>query len=251
MATATMERPGERTGVRFVEAVPFVGAGAFVLAGVWYWLIAAHVSVSRSPAPGGSLDAGLTRYYTWFAGTLTQERLDTALALVAFACLAATGAWVAARLETDAGRFGALLVGLGSVLWIAGNVMQLGGHRAVGLMATHGNPIETTNSIAFTIDMIDDAFELAAFAAIGVGMLAFAIAAARAFGRAWRTTSLVVAVVTGALAAAYVTGPDGLVETLLVVGAVVLLPVWLVLTGRALGPGASTAPSEDGSRRIA
>ena len=77
MATAAMERPEARTGVRFTTAVPTVGAGAFVLAGVWYALIAAHVSVSAPPAPGGSLDAGLIRYYTWFATTLNQERLDT------------------------------------------------------------------------------------------------------------------------------------------------------------------------------
>src|SRR6266508_5839550 len=59
-------------------------------------------------------------------------------------------------------------------LWVVGNVALLGGHRAIGLMATHGNPLETVGSIHFSIDIIDDAFELAAFALIGVGMLAFA-----------------------------------------------------------------------------
>ncbi|MGZ4150534.1 MAG: hypothetical protein ACXVQJ_10865, partial [Actinomycetota bacterium] len=131
--------------------------------------------------------------------------------------------------------FGAVLVGLGSALWIVGNVVQLGGHRAVGLMATHGNPIETTNSIAFTIDTIDDALEVAALVAIATGMLAFGAASMRAVGTTWRTTSLVTGVVTGALAVAYVTGPDGLVNALLVLGAVVVLPAWLVLTGRTFG----------------
>jgi hypothetical protein len=235
MTTAAMERPEARTGVRLTTAVPTVGAGAFVLAGAWYWMIEARVTVSAPPAAGGSLDAGLTRYFTWFATTLTQERLDTGLAIVGFACLAAAASWMASRTRSDAGRFGAVLVGLGSALWIVGNVVQLGGHRAVGLMATHGNPIETTNSIAFTIDTIDDAFELAAFAAIAAGMLAFGAAARRAGGTTWRTTTLVAGVVTGTLAVVYVTGPDGLVNALLVLSAVVVLPAWLVLTSRTLG----------------
>jgi hypothetical protein len=36
-------------------------------------------------------------------------------------------------------------------------------------MATHHNPIETVNAILFATDTIADAFELAAFAVLGVG----------------------------------------------------------------------------------
>jgi hypothetical protein len=59
-------------------------------------------------------------------------------------------------------------------------------------------------------------------------------------GSAWRTGSLLSGVVAGALAVAYVTGPDGLVNTLLVLGGVVALPAWLLLTRRALRDGPKT-----------
>jgi len=55
---------------------------------------------------------------------------------------------------TARARTSALATGVSSLLWITGNVLELGGHRAVGLMATHANPIQATNAIAFTIDMI-------------------------------------------------------------------------------------------------
>jgi hypothetical protein len=64
-------------------------------------------------------------------------------------------------------------IGAGAMLWVVGNVVQLGGYRAVGLMATHRNPPATVGSIHFT-DLIDDAFELASFALLEVGMFAFA-----------------------------------------------------------------------------
>jgi hypothetical protein len=76
-------------------------------------------------------------------------------------------------------------------------------------MATHGNPIETVNAIGFTIDTIDDAFELTAFALIGAGTLAFA----------W--------------VALHDRRAD-LVDVLLVTGGVVLMPAWLVWSGRLL-----------------
>jgi hypothetical protein len=52
-------------------------------------------------------------------------------------------------------------------------------------MATHANPIETTNSIAFTTDVTADACALAAFTLIGTGMLTFAAAALSRGHRAW------------------------------------------------------------------
>jgi hypothetical protein len=61
------------------------------------------------------------------------------------------------------------------------------------------------NAIGFTIDTIDDAFELAAFGLIGVGTLAFAWVGLRN-GRApvgWGWLSLAVGVVTLLLSGAY------------------------------------------------
>jgi hypothetical protein len=233
MATTTYGRTTKEREVKLVPVLATVGAAGFLLSSLWFGLIDAHVSVGAPPAGTGlSPDARLHAYYTWFIGTLGQERLDTAIAIMAFACLAGVAACVAARLPGDGARVGGVLVVLGSALWIGGNVMQLGGHRAVGLMATHGNPIDATNSIAFTIDTLDDAFELAAFAIMAVGAAMFGVFAGGASKSGWRSASFVLATVLAALAASYVTGPDALVNGLLVIGGIVMVPAWLLLTAR-------------------
>ena len=138
-----------------------------------------------------------------------------------------------------------MLVGAGAAPGITGSVLQLGGHRAVGLMATHANPIQTTNSIAFTIDMIAAAFALAAFALIGVGMLAFAVTAARehAGHRAWAGYTIVVALTLLVLAWSYAAGNGSLSDLLLIADGLLLLPLWLIWTGRIGGiePGSPSA----------
>jgi hypothetical protein len=118
----------------------------------------------------------------------------------------------------------------GAGLWVIGNVLQLGGHHAVGLMATHGNPIETVGSISFTVDLIDDAFELAAFVMLGTGMLllgrgAVATGADRA---AWGRYTMVVAGAMLATAVGYAVDDGDWVNALLVLSGVALLPGWLV-----------------------
>jgi hypothetical protein len=136
-------------------------------------------------------------------------------------------------------RIGALTSGAGALLWITGSVVQLGGHRAVGLMATHTNPFQTTNSIAFTIDTVGAAFALAAFALIGAGMLALAAAAAREHPgrRAWARYTALVALTLLVLAGSYAAGSGNLTDLMLIADGVVLLPVWLIWTGHIGGTG--------------
>src|SRR4029077_9327960 len=102
---------------------------------------------------------------------------------------------------------------------------------------THTNPIQTTNSIAFTIDMIAAAFTLAAFALIGAGMLAFAATAARAHAghRAWAGYTIVIALTLLVLAWSYAAGNGSLSDLLLIADGLVLLPLWLIWTGRIGG----------------
>jgi hypothetical protein len=80
--------------------------------------------------------------------------------------------------DRTAASTGSFLNVAGAAAWTAGSLFLLGGHRAVGLMATNVNPIQTTNSISFTIDTTSEAFSLAAFTLLAAGMLAFARAAA-------------------------------------------------------------------------
>jgi hypothetical protein len=120
----------------------------------------------------------LRRFVDWQVSTFTQERLDIAIAIVAFLALIGLGFALREYLGGD----GALTAGasvavaLGSSLWIVGNVMELGGHRALELFARTGNDLGPFDAIQFTVAEIDDWFELTGFALIGVGILAFAAA---------------------------------------------------------------------------
>ncbi len=129
---------------------------------------------------------------------------------------------------------GVALVGAGAATWVTGSILELGGHRAVGLMATHTNPIQTTNSIAFTIDTVAAAFALAAFAFIGLGMLAVAAAAVREYSdrRAWAGYTILIAATLLVLAWSYATANSDLSDLLLFAVGVAPLPLWLIWTSR-------------------
>src|SRR6266540_955036 len=196
------------------DLVAYVGAAAFVMAAVWYGLTARFITLAKPPAfnPNAPLDAELHRWFNWFVTTLPQERLDTGIAIIGFLCLVPLAAFARDLLGRDRvlARVGSAAMPAGALLWVAGNVLRLGGHQAAGLMATHHNPVGTVNAILFTVDTIADAFELAAFAVLGVALLTFAVAG-----------------VAGA-------ADRDLIDPLLVTGGALLLPVWLVWTGRLL-----------------
>jgi len=250
METQTIERVrATRAAGGPASVLAYAGAAAFVVAAGWFWLATKNVTVAAPPQIGPHVPSvqGMRIYYRWQVITLPQERFYTVIAIAGFICLAMAASYLR---DTGAGgrrltRIGALLVGAGAATWITGSILQLGGHRAVGLMATHTNPIQTTNSIAFTIDMIAAAFALAAFAFIGAGMLAFAAAAARehAGHRAWTGYTIVTALTLLALAWSYAAGNDSLPDLLLIADGLVLLPLWLIWTGRIGGiePGSPSA----------
>ena len=226
--------------------VAYVGAAAFVF-----------VTVARPPwfDPDVPLDAELHRWFAWVVTILPRERLDMGVAIAGFLCLVPLAGFARDLFGRHRvlARIGAMGLSNGALLWVTGNLLQLGGHRAAGLMATHRNPIQTVNAILFTVDTIDDAFELAAFAVLGVALLALAGAAIggpignRAVSRAWCGYSLLLGVVLLALSGAYAyAAADGdLVGLLLgrrcptdtshlLGGGALLLPVWLLWTGRLL-----------------
>ena len=231
------------------SAAAYAGAAAFLVAAVWYALIVAEITVASEPQPrpGQAREEWLHTYYAWFASTLRQERYYTGAAIVAFLSLMSTAAFVRNTLarRRPFASFGAQMMGAGAIVWVVGAVVSIGGHRAVGLMTGRGDPIETVNSIAWTIDTINDAFELAGSALLGAGMLALAWAGtqARSRARAWSRYTLTVGLVLLATAGAYAAQSFDLVDLLLVTGGTVLLPSWLVWTGRLLrGPTEAPTP---------
>jgi hypothetical protein len=238
MLTKTIGRVRARPAARPAAVAANAGAAAFLIAAGWLLLATKNVTVAAPPRSGPHVPSlqAMHIYYRWQITTLPQERYYTSIAIVGFICLAVAASYlrgVAARGRTLA-TAGAVLVGAGAATWIAGSILELGGHRAVGLMATHANPIQTTNSIAFTIDTIAAAFALTAFALIGIGMLALAAAAAREPGSrpAWTWYTIVIAVALLVLAWSYATGNSDLSDLLLIAIGVVPLPLWLIWTSR-------------------
>jgi hypothetical protein len=238
METQTIEQVQARRAADPRKLVAYAGAAAFVIAAGWFWLATKDVTVAAPPLIGPHVppDQGMRIYYRWQATTLPQERYYTVIAIVGFICLATAVSWI--RHVVSPGRAltttGAVLVGVGAATWITGNVLVLGGHRAVGLMAAHTNPIQTTNSIAFTIDTIAAAFALAAFAFIGLGMLAVAAAAARqdAGHRAWAVYTIAIALTLLVLAWSYAAGNSDLSDLLLFAVGIAPVPLWLIWTCR-------------------
>jgi hypothetical protein len=260
--TAATDDIHARTPSRRVSLIPapaadlvaYVAAAAFVVAAVWYGLTTRFVTVANQPAPNHSvpLDAELHRWLNWFFITLPQQRLDTGVAIAGFLCLVPLAAFARDLLGRDRvlARVGSLAMPTGALLWVAGNLLQLGGQRAAGLMATHRNPIQTVNAILFTVNTIDEAFKLVALVVLGVALLAFAgaavggVAGSRAVPRAWCGYSLLLGVVLLALSGADAAN-DNLIDLLLgkqcptdtshlLAGGALLLPVWLLWTGRLL-----------------
>jgi hypothetical protein len=241
MQTQTLDRQRTNRSGGQAGVVAVVGAAAFVIAAAWFWLTTKGVTVAPAPRIGPDVapQQGLRIYYRWQATTLTQERYYTVLAIAGFLCLAAAASSVRDRLGRDRppARIGSPLVGVGALLWITGSILRLGGHHAVGLMATHANPIQATNSIAFTIDAISQAFALAAFALAGAGMLALAAAAQRHEYRGWVIYTIVTALTMLATAGAYAIGNDNFLDLMLIASGGVLLPVWLIWASRIGGTG--------------
>jgi hypothetical protein len=217
----------------------YAGAAALLVAAAWYALVVAEVVVPAEPRlqSGQSREEWLQTYFSWFASTLVDERFHGGAAIIGFLCLLATAAFLRDELEPERAltKLGAQAVAAGAIIWVVGNVAALGGHHAVGVMTDRGDRLETVRLIAWLID-VDDAFKLVGLAVMGTGFLALAWQSMRAAGGhvAWSRFTGLVGLVLLATAAAYAARTFDLVDLLLVVGGVLLLPAWLVWSGRLL-----------------
>jgi hypothetical protein len=215
-------------------------AVSLFVAAAWYALIAKRVTVADPPvfAEGEPFDRMLRRFVDWQITTFAQERLDIAIAIVAFLALIGLGFAVREYLGRDrALAAGAsVAVALGSSLWIVGNVFELGSHRALELFARTGNDLGPFDTIQFTVAEVDDWFELTGFALIGVGILAFAAVAVDGDValRSWAFYSVLVGALFIPLSAAYVANNGDLVDLLLFAGGIVIAPAWGIWTARLL-----------------
>lgn len=233
-----MGAAGERRPLGVQSAVAYAGAAALIVAAVWYGLVAAGITADSEPELSGSFEERFDTYYGWLVTTFEQERYYSGFAIVGFLCFAATALLARARVGRGSplALLGAYAVAAGAGFWIAANVAALGGHRAVGRMFERRDSPEVVNSVNLTIDLVDDALELAAFALLGAGMLALAWPALRSASRevAWGRFTAAVGLVLLATAGAYAASAYDLVDLLLVLGGAVLVPAWLVWSGRLL-----------------
>jgi hypothetical protein len=240
--------------VRAGRLFAWLAAVSLFVSAVWYGLLTEEITVDdradSAPTPEG--------YYEWFSTTVTQERLVGALAVLGVACLIVVGWALRERIAPDGGRAGvaALAITTGSLLWIVGNIVDLGGAQAVKDLTERGGAIESVTAVDFAVNEIDDAFELFGFAFLGVGVLALAWEAQRvAEHRPWTWLTVLTGLVVLVLSGAYAAKSWDLVDALLVLGGAVLLPAWLIWsaegplrvgpwmrdTGSSL-PGAASAP---------
>jgi hypothetical protein len=235
------------------RAVAWGGALAFMVSAAWYGLAVQGITVASAPRlPNNQPVREQERtYFDWLVPTLHQERLYTSLAIVGFCCLTGAVMLMPSRSEVRSG--GALAraaIGAGSGLWVVGSVFQLGGHRAVGLLVTHGAPLRTVNSLDFTVDTVDDAFELAAFALLGAGMLVLGWAAVRGQSPA-RTLgryTCVLGLVLLATSVSFAVDNGDLTNVLMLAAGVVLMPIWLVWSARPDDRTASAQGASGASR---
>ena len=254
MAVATVDAVPVRAGETVAVPVAWISAGGFAVASVWFALIESGITQRAAPDfPGASLDAALRAHYSWFTTTLLQERMVTGIAIAAFATMIVAVWTLRRRLGAVASATaGALTVSLGAATWITGNLLQLGGHRAVGAMANNGNPLEIANAINFTVDMVDHAFELAGLSMVALGLACLAVAGWRTTraSRSWCVYTAGVATMLLALVITRATDNGAAADILLVVVGAVLTPAWLIWSER-VGRATAEVPAGTGTLRPA
>lgn len=211
---------------RWARPVALVGAAAFVFAAVWSALVGFEVVVPGSPeGAGADLEAEMRAYWAWYAGTVPARQATSFTLLIALAALAVVSAGLAAVRPRRVAATAAGVVVAGALFWAIAACVRLGTDKAIALLATHENPIEPTNSIAFTASWLATGFESVGSLLAGAGVVALTVTTA---GRR------PLAVATGAALAAlgvclYLPVGDLQPWVQLAAGAV-LLPCWLVAT---------------------
>ena len=229
--------------IRAGRVFAWIFAVAFFVASVWYFLLSQQISVADEPTFARDIpfDQVLEGFYDWYVTTLTQERFLILVNFVGF--LALIGVAVALRevfgRERPVGVLAAAAATLGSVLWIIGNIVQLGGHRAVEIMARGGNDLDPVNAISFTIDRIDDWFELIGLGLIGLGAFAFGLGAIRSGGvlpKGWGYYTLALGALLVVVSIAYAFDKGDLVDLLQLIVGVVLAPAWGIWVAFLLSP---------------
>jgi hypothetical protein len=228
--------------IRAGRVFAWIFAVSFFVASVWYFLLSQQISVADEPtfARDVPFDQVLEGFYDWYVTTLIQERLLMLVNFVGF--LALIGVAQALRevfgRERPVGGLAAAAATLGSVLWIIGNIVQLGGHRAVELMARGGNDLDPVNAISFTIDRIDDWFELIGLGLIGLGAFAFGVGAIRTgvLPKAWGYYTLALGALLVVVSIAYAFDNGDLVDLLLLIAGVFLVPAWGIWVAFLLSP---------------
>jgi hypothetical protein len=237
MQTITVARAREHAMPASV-VVAYAGAAAFVVAAVWATLASAGVTVASEPTANPSISVARNQqiHLRWLASTQPQERVYTAVAIVAFICLAATARSLRERRRSAIASLGVLGIGIGIVLWITENVLHLGATYAVGMLTTHNYGLDTVTGIEFTADMMQRALEVTGFAILGLGMTALSLEAFGATERrpGWGALTVAIGVAMIVEAWSSLAGAGTVGDILVAVTGAILLPAWMIATGRAL-----------------
>lgn len=106
----------------------WLAAALLFVSAVSYGLVTAQITVDDRSDSAPTVEG----YYEWFSTTVTQEVLLGALAVLGVACTIVVAWALRERLAPDGARagVGALAITTGSLLWIVGNIVDLGGAQA-------------------------------------------------------------------------------------------------------------------------
>lgn len=229
--------------IRAGKVCAWIVTVAFLVASAWYFLLSQQISVADEPTFARDVPFAqmLEGFYDWYVTTLMQERVIILINIIGFLALIGVALALGELLgrERPIAAVAAAVATLGSLLWIVGNMVQIGGHRAVEIMARGGNDLDPVNAISFTIDRIDDWFELVGLGMIGLGGIAFGIEAIRTrfLPKAWGYFTLAVGGLLIVVSLAYVFDNGDLVDLLSLLAGLVLVPIWGVWVASLLSTG--------------
>ena len=215
-----------------VEAI--VAATGLVSATIWYGLIETHLVVDAPPELPATADRAekLDLVIGYVASTSGQYIGDLVVVSVAFAALFELVGRAATALAIP-GPFG--LVRLGCGLFVGAQLFQAGSYRGLGDLVGTGADNEALYVSLRVADAVDDAIEIGAFTALGLGTLALSRRLRLADGRRvspalTRLLGLAYIVLAVSLAMQRWT----LVDLVMVLGAGLLAPWWVLRLGQLL-----------------
>ena len=228
----TRRNPDVRGAAGRIPVSAVMYSACLVVAAGWYALQALHITVASPPPLPAERTARIAAFLENFRTTVPQQCGALLVASAGFAAFYVLTERTTSIIDRP---WPARMCRLGATLFIAAQLIQLGGYRLLyDTSPTKGRDPDADLVTLQLVDAIDDALELGAFTLLAAGMLGLGLSshatrAARPWSRSSTFTGLIYLALAGAMAAAAWTA----VDVLLIVGGTIAAPVWALTLARA------------------